>query len=116
MKAKQYVRAIEELWAWQRDFPSEKLDGYWTLLFARYWLGREKYAPAIAQAEQLQAVAPDSPYMDQLLYVAARCELYRGRKDRALATLESLVKGYPGSPLIPAAQKAIVTLKGEKGD
>lgn len=116
LKAKQYIRAIEELWAWQRDFPSDKLDGYWTLLFARYWEGRGKYAPAIAQAEQLQTVAPDSPYMDQLLYASARCELYRGRRDRALATLESLVKGYPGSPLIPAAQKAIATLKGEKKD
>ena len=111
LKEKQYVRAIEELRAWQRDFPADKLDGYWTLLFARYWAGRGKYAQAIAQAEQLQAVNPDSPYIDQLLYLAAESEMRRGRKDRALATLHSLLKDYPGSPLVPAAKKQIETLE-----
>jgi tetratricopeptide (TPR) repeat protein len=114
LKEKQYVRAIEELRAWQREFPADKLDGYWTLLFARYWAGREKYAEAIAQAEQLQAVNPDSPYNDQLLYLAADCEMHRGRKDRAVATLHSLLKDYPGSPLAPKVKKQIEMLEHEK--
>jgi tetratricopeptide (TPR) repeat protein len=116
LKHKQYVRAIEELRAWQREFPAEKLEGYWTLLFARYWSGRGKYAQAIAQAEQLQAVNRDSPYIDQLLYLAADSEISRGRYDRALATLHSLLKDYPGSPLVPAAKKLIETLEEEKRD
>ena len=116
LKEKQYVRAIEELRAWQRDFPADKLDGYWTLLFARYWAGRGKHAQAIAQAEQLQTVSPDSPYIDQLLYLAAESEVRRGRKDRALATLHSLLKDYPGSPLTPAVKKRIETLEGERRD
>jgi tetratricopeptide (TPR) repeat protein len=107
LKEKQFVRAIEELRGWQRDYPADKLDGYWTLLFARYWAGRGKYAQAIAQAEQLQAVNADSPYIDQLLYLAAESEVRRGRKDRALATLHSLMKEYPGSPLVPAAKERI---------
>jgi len=113
LKSKQYVRAVEELFQWQRAFPAEKLEGYWPLLYARYWIGREKYAQAIAQAERMQAVNPDSPHLDQLLYEAARCEMIRGRKDRALATLESLVKDCPGSPLAPTARQAIEKLKGE---
>jgi tetratricopeptide (TPR) repeat protein len=111
LKHKQYVRAIEELCAWQREFPSEKVDGYWTLLFARYWSGRGKHAQAIAQAEQLQAVNADSPYIDQLLYLAAESEIRRGRKDRALATFQSVLKDYPGSPLVPAAKERIEALK-----
>ena len=79
-RQKQFDRAAEELRAWQREFPAEKLDGYLTLLSARYWAGRGKHAQAIAQAEQLQAVNPDSPYIDQLLYLAADSEMRLGPK------------------------------------
>ena len=96
------------------EFPTEKIEGYLTLLCARYWAGRGKYAQAIAQAEQLLAVNPDSPYVDQLLLVAADSEMRRGRKDRALATLHSLLKDYPGSPLAPLAKKNIEVLEGEE--
>lgn len=113
IKQKEYARAAEELQAWQRDFPTEKIEGYWTLLSARYWAGRGKYAQAIAQAEQLLAVNRDSPYADQVLLLAADSEMRRGRKDRALATLHSLVKDYPGSPLAPLAKKNIAALEGD---
>jgi TolA-binding protein len=114
IKEKQFARAAEELDAWQRQFPAEKIDGYLTLLQARYWSGRGKHAQAIAQAEQLQAVNPDSPYMDQLLFLAAESEMRLGRKDRALATLQSLVKDYPGSPLAPLAKKNIGLVEGRE--
>ena len=112
IREKQFSRAAEEIQAWQRDFPAEKIDGYLTLLYARYWAGRGQYAQAIAQSEQLQAVNPDSPYVDQLLLLAADSEMRRGRKDRALATLHSLAKDYPGSPLAPLAKKNIAVLEG----
>jgi TolA-binding protein len=113
VKQKLFARAAEEIQAWQREFPTEKMEGYLTLLCARYWAGRGKYAQAIAQAEQLQAVSPDSPYIDQLLLLAADSEMRRGRKDRALATLHSLLKDYPGSPLAPLAKRNIETLEGD---
>jgi len=106
-----FLRAARQLQRWQAEFPTAKIDGYVTLLFARYWAGREQYAPAIAQAEQLQAVNPDSPYVDQLLMLAADCELRRGRTDRALATLHSLLQDHPGSPLVPEARKKIEQLE-----
>ncbi len=112
LRSKQYVRAAEELDSWLRAFPVARLDGYPTLLLARYWSGREKYAQAIAQAEQLHTVSPDSPYIDQLLFLAADCEMRLGRKDRSLATLHSLVNDYPGSPLAPLAKKNIEILEG----
>jgi TolA-binding protein len=109
-----YDRAAAQLRAWQREFPADKIDGYLTLLYARYFAGRKLYPQAIAQAEQLQAVSADSPYADQLLLVAAECEERRGRVDRALATLHGLVKDYPGSPLVPAAKKQIARLEAVK--
>ncbi len=114
LRSKQYVRAAEEIDSWLREFPAARLDGYPTLLLARYWFGRGRYAQAIAQAEQLHAVSPDSPYIDRLLFLAADCEMRLGRKDRALATLHSLVNDYPGSPLAPRVKKSIEILEGGK--
>jgi tetratricopeptide (TPR) repeat protein len=112
VKEKQFGRAAAEIQAWQEEFPMEKMDGYLALLSARNWAGRGKFTQAIAQSEQLLAVSPDSPYIDQLLLVAADSEMRRGRKDRALATLHALLKDYPGSPLAPLAKKNIEVLEG----
>lgn len=114
IKQKELGRAAEELHAWQREFPTEKVEGQLTLLLARYWAARGKYAQAIALAEQLAAVNRDSPYIDQLMLLAADCEMRRGQKPRALATLHSLVKDYPGSPLVPLAKKNIEVLEEKK--
>ena len=60
----------------------------------------------------MQAVNADSPYVDQLLLLAAECEVKRGKKDRAIATLHSLLSGYPGSPLVPEAKQKLSELEG----
>jgi PKD repeat protein len=111
IKTNQFDQAAEELQAWQREYPGEKINGYLTLLYARYWAARGKYAQAVAQAEQLQALNPDSAYADQILFLAAECEIHRDRQDRAVATLHSILKDYPGSPLVPAVQKKLGELE-----
>jgi len=111
LKEGQLGRAAEQLRHWQQDAPSERLEGYLTLLYARYWAGRELYPQAIAQVEQLACVNPESAYIDQALMLAARCESQRGRRDRALAILHALVKQYPGSPLVPDVKQVIARLE-----
>jgi len=107
LKSKELDRAVAEIRAWEREFPADKIDGYLTFLYARYWASREMYPQAIALSEQLLAVNPASPYIDQLLLLAADCEVKRGQMDRAAATLHSLLKAYPGSPLIPTVRKTL---------
>ena len=107
----QYDRAAAEIRSWQHGFPTEKIDGYLTLMYARYWAGRKMYAQAIAQAEQLQTVNADSPYIDQVLMLAAECAMRQGDAARALATLQGLVTEHPGSPLIPQVKKIIDRLE-----
>ncbi len=107
IKSGELARAAEQIHQWQKEFPAEKLDGYMVLMYARYWAGRGMYAQAIAQNEQLQNVAPDSPYADQLLLLTSECELARGEKDRALATLQGFLQSYPGSPLVPVVKDRI---------
>ena len=115
VKERQFGRAAAEIQAWQEEFPLEKVDGYLTLLYARCWAGRGKFAQAIAQSEQLLAVNPDSPYIDQLLLVAADSEMRQGRKDRALATLHALLKDYPGSPWRRWRRRTSKCWKGSEG-
>jgi len=113
LRTKEYDRAIGQIRSWQDEFPAEKIEGQLTLMYARYWAGREMHDQAVALAEQLMTVAPDSPYIDQMLMVAAECELRRGKEDRAVATLQDLVKKYPGSPLVPQANELIGKLQSK---
>jgi TolA-binding protein len=116
IKTNQVGRAAAELRDWQREFPSEKLDGYLTLLYVQYWAAREKYRQAVAQAEQLLTANPDSPYADQVLLEAADCELKAGKKDGALAFLHSLLKNYPGSALTPEVKRLIARIESGQFD
>jgi predicted negative regulator of RcsB-dependent stress response len=104
-------RAAVEIHEWQKNFPTEKLDGYVTLMHARYWAQRKMYPQAVALSEQLIAASPDSPYADQILLLAAECEVSRGKTDRAVATLHSLMKDYPGSPLLKEGGEVKTLLK-----
>ncbi|MBN1588802.1 MAG: tetratricopeptide repeat protein, partial [Pirellulales bacterium] len=103
----QWDRAAREIFAWQNEFPSDKSAGYLSLLYARYWAGRQKHEQAVALAEQLLAVNPDSPHADQLLLLAADCAAKQGRPARAAAMLAQLIKDYPGSPLVPEARRRL---------
>jgi tetratricopeptide (TPR) repeat protein len=112
----QWDRAAAEIHQWQQEFPMEKLDGQINYMYARYWNGRQLYKQAVAQADQLVTVSPDSPFVDKTLFIAAACELKGGSPDRALAILYSLKNDYPGSPLIPQVKERIKQLetKGAK--
>lgn len=107
IKTGQLDRAAAELQAWQREFPSEKLDGYLTLLTMQYWAAREMYPQSIALAEQLRAANPDSAYIDQVLMLAAEHEIKRNNTAGAAATLHRIIKDYPGSPLVNEARELL---------
>lgn len=116
LKTGELDRAAAEIRLWQDEFPGDKIHGYITLLSMRYWIAREMYPQAIAQAGRLVAVNADSAYVDQLLMLAADCHARLGAPDRAIATLQSLIKDQPGSPLVPLAKEKIERLQsGEKG-
>jgi len=108
-------RAAEQLHAWADQFPAASIEGYHTLLAARYWAAKENYDMVALCTERLLAVNPDSAYIDQLLFLAAECEIKREETDRALAILAQLVQDYPGSPLVTDARKKIAELKGQSG-
>ncbi len=111
LKTGELDRAIAEIRRWEEEFPADKVNGYITLLHTRYWAAREKYPQAIALAGQLVAVNSDSPYVDQILVLAADCHLDSGAVDKAVITLQSLVKDHPGSPMVPEVKKRVAELQ-----
>ncbi len=104
-------RMREELTKWLADFPADKVDGYLSLQQAGFWKTSEKYPQAIAVANDLLTVNPNSPYADRLLYLIAQCEELLGRKPRAAAAFQSLVTDYPGSPLVDHAREQLKRLQ-----
>ena len=111
LKSGDWPRAFEELQQWQEEFPADKIDGYLTLLMARRWEGCKKFRQAVALCEQLMAVNPDSVYADRMLLLGADCELKLKQPLRAKAMLHSILKDYPGSPLVPAVKKKLAELE-----
>jgi tetratricopeptide (TPR) repeat protein len=114
LRSGELARARDTLRRWQDEFPAEKTDGYLSLLFARYWAAAHKYLNAVTVAEDLLTVNPRSPYADRLLYLAAESREQLGRREQALATFNTLVTDYPGSPLVEAARLQVQRLRTDR--
>lgn len=104
LRDKALDRARNELRLWQDEFPLDKVDGYLSLLQSRCYFDKGKYAHAIVTANDLLAVNPESPYADQVLFLAGESEEKLQRPDRARTVYQALVTDYPGSPLVAAAK------------
>jgi TolA-binding protein len=100
-------RARAELRRWQDEYPIDKVEGELTFLQASWWAARGKFAQAIATAGDLLAVNPDSAYADRVVFLSGECEEKLGRFARAQASFQSLLKDYPGSPLVGQAREKL---------
>ncbi|MGD9126253.1 MAG: PKD domain-containing protein [Planctomycetia bacterium] len=107
LKDRQLDRAAREIATWCETFPDEKLDGYYTLLYARLLFARGRFEQVVGQCDQLSTVNSDSPYLDQLLLLASEAQQRLGHPDRATALLRELIDTHPGSPLVPEAKKRL---------
>jgi len=114
VKSGELDRAASELRQWLNDFPGDTVEGYLPLLFAKYWFARQRYEVVCALADRLLVVNPYSPYMEELLLLSALSDLSRGQPERAKATLESLLKDYPGSPLVNEAKSLLQKITEKK--
>ena len=107
LKDNELDRAAREITAWCDQYPDEKIDGYFTLLYARLLFARDQFEQAIAQCDQLTTVNPESPYLDRLLLIASESQRRLGHPDRAAALLHELIDAHPGSPLVPEAKRRL---------
>ena len=114
LRDKDWDRARSELRRWQDEFPADKLEGYLPLLQARFHAGRGKWQNACAVARDLLVVNPDSPYADQLVFLAAECEEKRGRFEQAVTSCQDLLHDYPGSPLVQEVRAKVTQLQSQK--
>jgi len=102
-------RARDELRRWEQEFPECRVEGYWSLLQARYLVARGKFQQAIGVAGNLAIVNPDSPYADRLAFLAAECEEKLGQAERARAAFRAFLTDHPGSPLVADAKRKLAS-------
>ncbi len=103
IRIKNYSAAEDVLDHWGRKLPTDKLDGYLTLLRVRVLLGRSRYVAAAEAAEVLVGANSRSHYSAQLLALASEAYRRAGLADHAEKALRRVVEEYPDSPL---AEKA----------
>ena len=70
----------------------------------------------MAIANDLLVVNPRSPYADRMVFMIAKCEEAMAKIPRAVATHQSLIADYPGSPLVEISKREIerLTMPEEK--
>lgn len=116
LREKSLSRARDELRLWQDEFPLDKIDGYLSLLQARYYFEKGRFPHAIVTANDLLAVNPESPYADRALFLAGESEEKQGQPDRARVLYQAIVTDYPGSPLVTAARQKLGKAADSKKD
>jgi len=114
LKSGELDRAAEELRSWLNEFPGDTVEGYLPLLFGKYWFARQRFDVVCALADRMIVVNPYSPYIEELILLSAKSDLARGQPERAKATLESLLKDYPGSPFVNEARELLQKLASGK--
>jgi len=114
LKSGELDRAAEELRSWLNEFPGDTVEGYLPLLFGKYWFARQRFDVVCALADRMLVLNPYSPYIEELILLSAKSDLARGQPERAKATLESLLKDYPGSPFVNEAKEVLQKVTGGK--
>ncbi|MCK5558284.1 MAG: hypothetical protein KAJ01_07900, partial [Candidatus Hydrogenedentes bacterium] len=107
LRRKDYTATTETLDKWELTIPSDKLEGYSTLLRVKLYNALERYRDAAREAEILLKVNPTSTYAPELLMQAY--EAYKSSKQptEARKSLQRIVKFYRESPLFPKAVKIL---------
>ena len=111
LRQRDYTTTREALDAWEETFPTDKLEGYSSLLRVEMFLAEKQYTPAAREAETLVKVNPQSPYAPDLLMQAYEAYHAEGNTQAAKRTLQRLAEKYKESPL---ARKAERLLKGKR--
>ena len=107
IRQKQLESAKEYLERWADSIPLDKLEGYWSLMKARYLVAMAKPADAAAEAELLVKVNPTSSYAPDLLWLAAEAYEKQSKPDKAKACWQQLADKYKESPLASQAGKKL---------
>ena len=105
VRTKDFQVAGEYLDRWQRQFPIDKLEGYWSLLRAQVLAGQGRHEEAAREAEALVKVAPGSNYAPALLMLAAESYDKLKRSEDAKAARKRIAEKYPESPLAREASR-----------
>ncbi|MCG3178364.1 MAG: hypothetical protein BIFFINMI_00691 [Phycisphaerae bacterium] len=110
IRDKDYETAREYLEQWDREFPTQRLHGYSSLLWVRFYQAQGLHREAIREAQDLVAGNPRSNYAPELLMDAADGYVVLREPDKARMLLERVTTAYRESPLAAEAKKKLDAL------
>lgn len=84
-------------WAW--EFPTDMLEGYWSVLRIRWLYKNAEYEGGVSEAETLLKMNPQSAYAVGALMLGADCAEALKQPERARKLLRRALVEYPESPL-----------------
>ena len=109
-----HAAALDALDAWEQTLPTDRLEGYSTLLRVRVLAALGRHAEAVREATVLVEVNPASQYAPNLLLARAMSQVALKQPDRAVASLRKLVRNYPESVLAIEAATLLRSLKPDR--
>ncbi|HUU43194.1 MAG TPA: tetratricopeptide repeat protein, partial [Planctomycetota bacterium] len=106
----EFAEASTLLDTWEWEYPLDRIAGCATLLRAKLHITRQEYPRAVRLLTTLVKVNPRSNYAPEALMIAADCHTRLGDKPAARDTYNRVITGYPESPFVKDAVKALERL------
>jgi len=103
LKAKQVEQARLNLQRWEWLFPESKMEGFYSLAAARYYLQVNEPDLGIREISDLLQVSPDTPQAGQLIWQRSLCHARKKDAESVAADYEAMIRDYPGDPMVPKA-------------
>ena len=109
LKANDFSTAFEKLDDWQADMPLAKMEGLWSVLFARACIISREYEKGMRELETFTRICDDkdNQYLTWVVFLKAQIYENLGEKDKAAAFYGKVIDEFPGSSLSRVAAEKI---------
>ena len=96
LKKNDFPTAIEKIAQWAEEIPVCKMNGNWSILYARAYLGLKDYARSLKEIETFIRISkPDDPYYGWALYWKGEIYLEKGEKENAKTVFSEIIEKFP---------------------
>ncbi|MCM8817109.1 MAG: PKD domain-containing protein [Candidatus Omnitrophica bacterium] len=105
LKKNDFSTAIEKLQLWAQEIPVCKLNGSWSLLYARAYLGAKDFERALREIDIFTKLAQqDDSYYGWALYWKAEILISRDEKEKAKVILNDIIEKFSETQISKTAK------------
>lgn len=111
LESREFDAAREMLEQWEREYPTERLFGYSSLLWARYHVLNNNVKEAIGLLDIIHRANPDGPHARDIANFLATLLMRQNEYERAIAVLEPLKDRYDDEAFSRSVEERIQTCR-----